>query len=134
MDDLNAKTDINMGSEKSFGVVFGLVALVVGLYPLVGGASPNYYCLAAAVFFISFAFFLPKIFKWPNKIWFKFGILLGLIISPIVMFLIFAITFVPLALLFKILRKDPLNRKWDEETNSYWVHRDTKMQSMKRQF
>lgn len=129
-----SKTDVTMGSDKSFGLVFGCVAGSVTLYLLIrGGAFWPATGLVAAAFF-ALAFVRPAVLNPLNRLWFKFGLLLHSIISPVVMFMVFVIAFVPIALIFHLKGSDPLDRKFDRGAQSYWKPRETKPESMSRQY
>ena len=103
------KSDIKIGSNRSFGIVFFLVFLIIGFYPFLKGNEPYFWSIIISVIFLILGLF-NSIYLTPfNKLWFKFGILLGQIISPIVMGIVFFIVVTPIALVMKILNKDILN-------------------------
>lgn len=115
--------DIKVGSERAFGLVFAVVFLIVGLWPVLGGLPPIIWALIVSGVFLVTALTVPTILRPLNMIWFKFGLLLHKIVNPLVMGLLFFLTITPMALIFKMLGKDPLNRKFDKETSSYWIVR-----------
>ena len=121
-------------SEKSFGVVFSIVFLIVALYPLINSASLRIWALVVSIIFFLLAFLAPKILVFPNKLWFKFGLLLGSIVAPIVMAFVYFVTVLPTGLIMRLLGKDLLKQKLDKNAKSYWVKRDEPMGSMKNQF
>ena len=121
-------------SEKSFGVVFSIVFLIVALYPLVTSADPRIWALVISITFFLLAFLAPKILILPNKLWFKFGILLGSFIAPIVMAFVYFFTVLPTGLIMRLLGKDLLKQKLDKTAKSYWIERKEPMGSMKNQF
>lgn len=127
-------SQVSMGSEKAFGFVFACVFLLAGLYPLLGSREPFWILLTIALCLVLVSILKPGLLRLPNTLWFKFGMMLGSIISPMIMFLIYALTVVPIGLVLRLLRKDPMNRRFDEETPSYWVDRDTPAGTMKDQF
>lgn len=86
--------------------------------------------LSFVLFILAFA--APKALIVPNKLWFKFGMLLGATLSPVVMFLVYVATIIPTGLILKILGKDPLQQKIDHATLSYWIERTDEAQSMMR--
>ena len=92
------------------------------------------WALIASVAFLLLAFIAPKTLAIPNKLWFKFGILLGSIIAPIVMALIYFLTVLPIGLIMRLLGKDLLRQKIDKNAKSYWIGRREPMGSMKNQF
>ena len=121
-------------SPKSFGVVFSIVFLIVALYPLINSEGLRIWALSVSAIFLLLAFTAPKILNLPNKLWFKFGILLGSIIAPIVMALVYFITVLPTGIIMRLLGKDLLKQKLDKNTKSYWIERKEPMGPMKNQF
>ena len=121
-------------SNKSFGIVFSGVFLIVSLYPIIISEDIRLWAMVISVIFLFLAFILPKILELPNKLWFKFGILLGSIIAPIVMALVYFLTVLPTGLIMRLLGKDLLKQKLDRRAKSYWIERSGPMGSMKNQF
>jgi hypothetical protein len=121
-------------TEKSFGLVFSIVFLIVALYPLIISSSLRIWALVISIIFFLLAFLAPKILVLPNKLWFKFGLLIGSIVAPIVMALVYFVTVVPTGLIMRLLGKDLLKPKLDKNAKSYWVKRTEPMGSMKNQF
>ena len=121
-------------TEKSFGVVFSIVFSIVALYPLINGDSFRVWALIISVIFLLLAYVRPNVLRLPNILWFKFGILLGSIIAPIVMALVYFLTVLPTGLIMRLLGKDLLKQKLDKNTKSYWMERSEPMGSMKNQF
>ncbi len=126
--------DVKMGSERNFGLVFAVVFALVGLYPLVDGGDVRFWALAISLAFVAVAFIYPRALRLPNKLWFKFGMLLGAIVAPIVMALVFITTVTPLGLLARLAGKDLLREKMDADAVSYWQKREQPVGTMKRQF
>ena len=122
------------GSAKSFGVVFSIVFLIVSLYPLINSEGLRIWALFVSAIFLFLAYVAPKILNLPNKLWFKFGILLGSIIAPIVMALVYFIAVLPTGIIMRLLGKDLLKQKLDKNTKSYWIERKEHMGPMKNQF
>ena len=121
-------------SPKSFGIVFSIVFLIVALYPLINSGGLRIWALSVSIIFLFIAYVAPKILNLPNKLWFKFGILLGSIIAPIVMALVYFSTVLPTGLIMRLLGKDLLKQKLDKNSKSYWIERKESMGSMKNQF
>jgi len=121
-------------SEKSFGIVFFIVFLIVALYPLTKSNEINSWALITSIIFLDLAFFKPKTLTILNILWNKFGIILGGIMAPIVIFIVFFVTVVPTGFLMKIFGKDLLNRKIYKSTKTYWIKRDKQLGPMKNQF
>lgn len=117
-------TTVEMGSSRSFGFVFAAVFLIIGLIPLWNGGAPLIWALLLTSVFALLALFLPRTLQPLNVIWFKFGMMLGKIINPIVMLLIYLLTMIPIGLIMRALGKDLLRMKLDRDSDSYWIHRD----------
>ena len=125
---------IEQSSPKSFGIVFSIVFLIVALYPLINSAGLHIWALVVLIIFFLLAFLAPKILVLPNKLWFKFGLLIGSIVAPIVMAFVYFVTVLPTGLIMRLLGKDLLKQKLDKNAKSYWVKRSEPMGSMKNQF
>ncbi len=125
--------NIKISSNKSFGIVFFLVFLLIALYPMINSGEPRLWSLGISAIFLILGLLNSKILNPLNKIWFKFGILLGKIISPLVMIIIFFIVVTPIGLLMRILKKDLLNLKF-QNTDSYWIEKIEPKSKMKNQF
>jgi len=133
--DVTSHTEIELGSEKSFGIVFAVVFTVIALWPLLHGNGVRFWALVVAAVFLAVAFFRPQVLRPLNRLWFKFGMLLSMVISPIVMGIIFFVTVTPIGLIRRIKNPDPLNQNFDPEAESYWITRDaSSMTSMRKQF
>ena len=124
---------IKIGSNKSFGIVFSIVFLVIAFWPMLNGNEINYWLLAISIVFLILGLINSKILTPLNKIWFKFGILLGNVIAPIVMGIIFFLIVTPTSIIMKILGKDLLNLK-KNNNNSYWIKKTGPKNIMKNQF
>lgn len=133
MNDSKQNSQIEIGSEKNFGIVFSIFFAILFFYSLVDNDSPNVVALLLATIFILLAFIAPSIFKYPNIIWNTFGILIGKLVTPIFMMVIFLVIIIPFAVAFKIIGRDIMNIKFKKK-NSYWIIRKDKPQSMKLQF
>lgn len=137
MSELEANTEIKVGSERSFGIVFAIVFAIVGLFPLLGGNTPRAWAMVIAATFLGLAFLRPAVLAVPNRLWFRFGLLLNKIVSPIVMGLIFVLTVTPTGVIMRALGKDLLRQKMDPNAHSYWITPDPerrKASSMRNQF
>lgn len=138
MSDISSHTTVEMGSEKSFGIVFGAVFLIFALWPLVfHGAPVRYWALMIAAVFFVLSFAAPQILKPLNLLWFKFGMLLSKIMAPLAMGIIFFLTITPIGLVRRMKNRDPLNQRFVSDAESYWIKRDQeidKQTSMRKQF
>ena len=128
------KNLINIKHKNSitFGILFFILFLVIGLYPLKSDGVIKIWSIFLSLGFLIITFINPNLFTFLNKLWIKFGILLGKIISPIIMGLVFFLVVTPVGIFVKILKKDVMGLKG--EKSSYWINREDKLQSMKRQF
>ena len=125
--------EIKISSNRSFGIVFFIVFLVVALYPLTKSHDIRFWSLIISLIFLSLGLVNSKILSPLNKIWFKFGIFLGNIVSPIIMGIIFFLIVTPTALILKIFKKDILNLK-KNKSPSYWIKKTGPKSKMKDQF
>ena len=134
MSEISSHVSTEQSSPKSFGVVFSCVFLIIALYPLINSESLRIWALVVSIIFFLLAFLAPKILVLPNKLWFKFGLLIGSIVAPIVMAFVYFVTVLPTGLIMRLLGKDLLKQKLDKNAKSYWVKRDEPIGSMKNQF
>ena len=135
MSEIASHVYTEQSSEKSFGVVFSIVFLIVSLFPpLINSEGLRIWALVVSIIFFLLAFLAPKVLVLPNKLWFKFGLLIGSIVAPIVITLVYLVTVVPTGLIMRLLGKDLLKQKLDKNAKSYWVKRSEPMGSMKNQF
>ena len=125
--------DIKIGSNRSFGIVFFLVFFLIATYPLINGNEIRLWSLVVSIIFLLLGLINSKILNPFNKLWFKFGIFLGKIISPIIMGIIFFLVVTPIGLLMRLLNKDLLNLKFNNNS-SYWVEKTEPKSKMKNQF
>ena len=128
------KNSINIKRKNNitFGILFFIFFLIVGLYPLISNKPIRIWSVAVSLVFLIITIFKPNLFIFLNKLWIKFGILLGKIISPIVMGLVFFFVVTPIGIFVKVLKKDVMGLK--RGASSYWIAREDKLQSMKKQF
>jgi hypothetical protein len=111
------------GSNRAFGVVFAVVFGLIAAWPLIKGGPLRVWAAAVAAIFLVLALAAPKVLRPLNRAWTAFGVLLGKIISPIMLFVVYVIAVVPTGLILRLRGKDPLHRRFDPEAKSYWVHR-----------
>jgi hypothetical protein len=125
--------DIKLGSNKSFGIVFFIVFLLISFYPLINNENIRLWSLILSLIFLVLGILNSKILTPLNKLWFKFGILLGKVISPLIMGIIFFLVVTPIGLIMRLLGKDLLNLKYSD-TKSYWIDKSDQKSTMKNQF
>ena len=127
------KTDkTNKKNNIFFGILFFIFFLIIGLYPLISNEPIRIWSVILSLVFLIITIIRPNLFTYLNRLWVKFGILLGRIISPIVMGLVFFFVVTPIGVLVRILKKDVMGLK--RGASSYWINREDKLQSMKKQF
>jgi len=124
---------IKFSSNKSFGILFFVLFMIISLYPLLKGGNIKILTIIPAIIFLILGLLNSPVLKPLNKIWFKFGILLGSFMSPIVMGMVFFIVVTPTSLIMKIFGKDILGLKKNKK-KSYWVERSSIKSKMKNQF
>ncbi len=129
-----ATIKIKPGSPKSFGIVFTVAFLLIALHPLIHGSSPRLWAFVPSIGFLMITVLKPTLFAKPNYWWFRFGLILSAIVSPLIMGIVYCFTVIPTALVLRFFKKDPLKMKIDESAKSYWIKRDDDPQPMKRQF
>ena len=125
--------DVKISSNRSFGIVLFVVFLFIALYPLSYSGQVIKWSLVISLIFLLLGLINSKILTPVNKIWFKFGIFLGNIISPIIMAIVFFLIVTPIGLIMRVLRKDLLNLKFNTK-KSYWIEKKGPKSKMKNQF
>ena len=125
--------DVKIGSNRSFGIVFFIVFLLIALYPLIYSEEIRVWSAIISLIFLILGLFNSKILTSLNKLWFKFGIFLGKIISPIIMGIIFFLVVTPIGLIMRLFGKDVLNLKYNK-SQSYWIEKNSPKSKMKNQF
>ena len=125
--------NIKIGSNRSFGIVFFVVFILIGFYPLLNDGNLNIISILIGIIFLILGILNSRFLTPFNKIWFKFGIFLGQIISPIVMGIIFFLVVTPIAFIMRVLGKDVLKLKKNTD-NSYWIKKTDLKSKMKNQF
>jgi len=125
--------DIKISSNRSFGIVFFIVFLLIAFYPLIYSEEIRIWSLIVSLIFLILGLINSRILTPLNKLWFKFGILLGKIISPIIMGIIFFLVVTPIGLIMRFLGKDVLNLKFNAN-KSYWIEKTGPKSRMKNQF
>ena len=125
--------EIKISSNRSFGVVFFVVFLIIALYPLINDGNLRVWSFITSFIFLILGLVNSKILTPLNKIWFKFGLFLGKIISPFVMGIIFFLVVTPIGFLMRMIGKDILNLKYNKN-RSYWIEKNGPKSKMKNQF
>jgi Saxitoxin biosynthesis operon protein SxtJ len=136
-EDLTRREEIKPSSNRSFGLLIATVFLIVSLWPAIDGQPIRWWALGVAAMFLVLALLWAAALGPLNKLWTKLGVLLYNIVNPIVMAVLFYVTVTPIALLMRMLGKDPLRLRRDPDAASYWIHRTPPgptPESMKNQF
>ena len=123
---------IKVSSNKSFGIVFFIFFMAVGFYPLINNEEYRLWALIISLIFLILGLVNSSFLTPLNLLWFKFGMLLGRVVSPIIMALVFFVVVTPTGLIMKLFQKDLLKLK-KKDKKSYWIERKTKSE-MKNQF
>jgi len=121
-------------SNKNFGIVFFIVFFIIGLFPLLKGGDLRWWSLIVSSVFLVLGLINSNILTPLNKIWFKFGLLLGKIITPIVLMIIYFFVITPTGIILRLFGKNILNMKIDKNQKSYWINRSSDLNSFKNQF
>ena len=125
--------EIKISSNRSFGIVFFIVFLLIALYPLLKGNDLRIWSLLISFIFLVLGLINSKILTPLNRLWFKFGLLLGKFISPLIMGIIFFIVVTPIGIIMRLLKKDLLNLKYNKK-ETYWIDKSGPKSKMKNQF
>ena len=123
---------INKKNNITFGILFFIFFLIIGLYPLISNEPIRIWSIVLSSVFLIITTINPNLFAFLNKLWIKFGILLGKIILPIVMGIVFFFVVTPIGIVVRVLKKDVMGLK--SRDTSYWINREDKVQSMRKQF
>ena len=124
----------SQSSNRSFGLLFFIVFLILGLWPLKNFGNLNYYLVVASGFFLVLGLINSKLLSPLNNAWIKFGEILGLIIAPIVMAFVYFIFLTPVSLVVRVFGKDLLRVKFNKKIDSYWIKRKKNLGPMNKQF
>ena len=128
---MNSK--INTSSNRSFGIVFSIVFLIIAIYPLINNEDIRVWSLIVSVIFLILGYFKSRILTPLNSLWYKFGIFLGRIVSPIILGVIYFFIVTPTSILMRLFKKDLLNLKFSNN-KSYWIKKQGPKSKMKNQY
>ena len=121
---LTQRGEIKTSSDRAFGIVFCVVFALIGLWPVLFGGVPRLWSLGLSTIFLLAALIRPALLAPLNRLWTKLGLLLHHVVNPLIMGLLFFLTVTPIALVMRVLGKDPLNLRLDPRAKSYWIERD----------
>ena len=122
-----------ISSNRSFGILFSILFAIIAFWPIINGNPLRLWLIPVSVIFLVLGLLNSKLLNPLNVVWVKFGELLGRIIAPIVMAIIYFIIVTPIGLFMRLIGKDLLNIKFSQ-ANTYWIKREKKISSMKKQF
>ena len=125
--------NVKIGSNRSFGIVFFVVFLLIGFYPLLNEGNLRIWSVIISIVFFILGLLNSKILSPLNKVWFRFGLFLGKIISPLIMGIIFFFVVTPIGIFLRIIKKDIINLKFNSD-KSYWLKKSKIKSKMKNQF
>ena len=131
---MSERYKIKMSSNRSFGLVFFAIFLVISLWPLKSEDKLLFLPLIISLIFLLLGILNSRILTPLNKLWFKFGMSLGAVLAPIVMGIIFFLIITPIGFIMNLFNKDLLSKKFDKNKKTYWIKRETPTHTMKRQF
>ena len=131
---MTSDSKIKISSNRNFGLVFFIVFLIVALWPLKYEEDIRLWSLVLSIIFFILGILNSQLLTPLNKLWFKFGMFLGLIVSPIVMGIIYFLVVTPIGIFMRLLGKDSLKISKAKNASTYWIKRDKQHISMKKQF
>ena len=125
--------EVKIGSNKSFGIVFSVVFFIIAIFPILNNDNIRVWSLVISLIFLVLGLINSKLLSPLNKIWFKFGLILSKVVSPVIMGIIFFLVVTPIGILMRILKKDLLNLKYNNK-KTYWIKKKEPESTMKNQF
>ncbi len=130
-------TNPGPGSELQFALVFAIVFIIIGTYPMMGGNNPRIWALFISAAFLATGIIKPALLQPLNYWWFRFGLLLHKIISPVIIAILYFGAVFPTNIFLRLIKKDPMSRKYESARESYWINREPpgpEKNSFKNQF
>ena len=128
---------VELGSNRAFGIVFALVFTLIAIWPLFSGNLPRLWAIGTASIFLLISLFFPPLLQPLNVLWFRFGLLLHRFMNPLILGFLFVTTIIPIGVLLRLFGNDPLKKKFDDSSATYWISRnpaEPKPDTMKNQF
>jgi hypothetical protein len=123
-ENLRREHPVPIGSDRSFGIVFAVVFLLIALWPLTSWHAPRWWALVVSGLFAAVAFTVPALLRPLNYVWFRFGLVLHRVMSSVILAMLFFVTVTPIAFIYRLRGSDPLRLKFDPESQSYWIARE----------
>ena len=131
---MNLNKKITVPSNRSFGLLFFIIFLAISLWPIKSGGDLRLWSFILSLVFLILGITNSKLLAPLNKLWFKIGIILGNFISPVVMGVVFFLVVTPTGIIVRILGKDLLKTNKNKNIPTYWINRDKKNSTMRKQF
>ena len=126
--------DVKISSNKSFGIVFFVVFLIIAIYPLTHSEDIRLWSVIISIIFLVLGLLNSKLLSPLNNLWIKFGEILGKVIAPIVMAIVYFLILTPISLLVRLFGKDLIEMKFNNNIKSYWIKRKKHLGTMDKQF
>jgi len=123
-EDLSRQEEVKGSSNRSFGLVFAAVFLLVALFPLLHGQALRHWALIVSGALVLIVFFMPALLTHPNRLWLRLGLLLNAVVSPVAMGVLFYVVITPIGLVMRGFGHDPLRLMFDPAAASYWIKRE----------
>jgi hypothetical protein len=123
-EDLTRQQAVEQSSERAFGLTFAVVFLLIALYPLIFDEQPHLWAFGVSALFLLAGLFAAPLLRPLNKLWLKFGALLHMITSPIILGIMFFLVIMPIGLIMRLFGKDFLRLRLEPEAQTYWIKRD----------
>jgi predicted membrane protein len=123
-DDFTRNPAVNLSSDRTFGLVWTVFLVLYGLAPLRHAGRVRVWPIVLASILLLISVFFSKVLHRLNLLWARVGLLLSRVVNPIVMGLLFFIGFVPVGLVNRMRRKDPLQLKIIPSASTYWITRE----------
>jgi len=136
-EDFDREHLVKQSSERSFGIAFAVLFLIIALLPLINDGSIRYWALACAAVLLGLAFLFPGLLRWPNRQWLRLGGILHRVSNFLIMALLFYLVVTPTGVMLRVFGKDMLRLKRNPSADSYWIVRTPpgpEADSMERQF
>ncbi len=125
---------INISTERNFGIVFSIFFTIIGFYLMIIRNEIILWPFIVSLIFLFFSFFFSNFLIFPNKIWHKFGIILGALVAPFIMLLIFFLVISPIGIIMRLFKKNDINNKRQISNKSYWITKKESDSFMENQF
>jgi hypothetical protein len=123
-EDLTREQQVEGSSDRAFGLLFACAFLLIAGWPMFAGEAPRWWASGVAVGFALVALVKPALLRGLNRQWTKLGALLGKVVSPIALGVLFYGVITPLGAVMRFSGKDPLRLKFDTRADSYWIRRE----------